>query len=99
MKFGRAPTTKQTCGGISIDANGWRLLCPFVGAAKVLFWGSLAGIAWTQAGYPATALVLARLRRQRSWSSGELPAVTVIVAAYNEESVIERRVANLRALD
>jgi cellulose synthase/poly-beta-1,6-N-acetylglucosamine synthase-like glycosyltransferase len=70
-----------------------------VGAAKVLFWSSLAGIAWTQAGYPAAALVLSRRRRQRAWASDDLPEVTVIVTAYNEEPVIERRVANLRALD
>jgi cellulose synthase/poly-beta-1,6-N-acetylglucosamine synthase-like glycosyltransferase len=69
-----------------------------VSAAKVLFWGSLAGIAWTQVGYPAAAVLRAR-RRREAWGSGELPNVTVIVAAYNEEPVIERRVANLRALD
>jgi cellulose synthase/poly-beta-1,6-N-acetylglucosamine synthase-like glycosyltransferase len=70
-----------------------------VGAAKVLFWGSLAGIAWTQAGYPAAALALSRLRRQQEWSTAELPTVSVVVAAFDEEPVIERRIANLRALD
>jgi cellulose synthase/poly-beta-1,6-N-acetylglucosamine synthase-like glycosyltransferase len=70
-----------------------------VRAAKVFFWGSLAGIAWTQAVYPAAAIVFARRRRQGDREPGDLPKVTVIVAAYNEESVIERRIANLRALD
>jgi cellulose synthase/poly-beta-1,6-N-acetylglucosamine synthase-like glycosyltransferase len=70
-----------------------------VGAAKVLFWGSFAGIAWTQAGYPAIALLSARARRRRTWTAEELPSVTVVVPAYNEETVIERRIANLRELD
>jgi cellulose synthase/poly-beta-1,6-N-acetylglucosamine synthase-like glycosyltransferase len=66
---------------------------------KTLFWGSLAALAWTHAGYPLTAAVLARLRerpvRRRNWT----PSVSVIVAAWNEEDVIERRLENLLALD
>jgi hypothetical protein len=65
----------------------------------MLFWGSLAGIAWTQVGYPAAAIALAKRRRQDAWAPGEPPKVTVIIPAYNEETVIERRIANLRALD
>jgi glycosyltransferase involved in cell wall biosynthesis len=69
-------------------------------ALKVLFWGSLGALAWTHAGYPAAAGVAARLRGRpvRKDEDAE-PTVTVIVAAYNEEPVIERRIENLRALD
>ncbi len=67
--------------------------------AEVLFWGSLAGIVWTHVGYPATAAAFARLRRRRALDESELPTVTLIVAAFNEEGVIERRIGNLRALD
>jgi cellulose synthase/poly-beta-1,6-N-acetylglucosamine synthase-like glycosyltransferase len=70
-----------------------------VGAAKVLFWGSLAGIAWTQAGYPASAILLSRRRRRQAWAEQQPPSVTVVIPAFNEESVIERRVTNLRQLD
>jgi len=65
----------------------------------VLFWLSLAALVWTHAGYPVFAAAWAALAPRRIRAGDELPTVTVIVAAYNEESVIERRIANLRALD
>ena len=67
--------------------------------AKALFWTSLGALAWTHALYPAAAAALARVGRRRVRQGGELPAVAVIVAAHNEESVIERRVRNLLELD
>jgi cellulose synthase/poly-beta-1,6-N-acetylglucosamine synthase-like glycosyltransferase len=66
---------------------------------KGLFWGSLAGLAWTHAGYPLAAAALARLRPRPVRKGDALPAVTVIVAAHDEEEVIERRLLNLLALD
>jgi poly-beta-1,6-N-acetyl-D-glucosamine synthase len=69
-------------------------------AAVVLFWGSLAALAWTHALYPATVGLAARVRTRRvALDDSYLPSVAVIVTAYNEESVIERRLENLRALD
>lgn len=66
---------------------------------RALFWTSLGAIAWTHAGYPLAAAALAR-RRGRPVRKGELtPKVTVIVAAYDEQDVIERRLENLLALD
>jgi cellulose synthase/poly-beta-1,6-N-acetylglucosamine synthase-like glycosyltransferase len=66
---------------------------------KLLFWVSLAGLAWTHVLYPATWAVLARVAPRRVRLGDAEPHVTVIVAAYNEETVIERRIANLLALD
>ena len=69
-------------------------------AAVVLFWGSLAALAWTHALYPLTVALAARLRtRSIALDDAYLPSVAVIVTAYNEESAIERRLENLRALD
>src|SRR3954453_12962705 len=69
-------------------------------AAVVLFWGSLAALAWTHALYPATVALAARVRTRRvAVDDGYLPSVAVIVTAYNEESAIPRRLENLRALD
>lgn len=67
---------------------------------KGLFWGSLGALAWTHVGYPAAAELAARLRPRpvRKDENAE-PSVTVIVAAHNEEAVIERRLENLLALD
>ena len=42
---------------------------------------------------------LARVRRRPVRGAAATPSVTVIVAAYNEETVIERRLENLLALD
>jgi cellulose synthase/poly-beta-1,6-N-acetylglucosamine synthase-like glycosyltransferase len=68
--------------------------------AVVLFWGSLAALAWTHALYPATVALLARVRRRCVTVDYDyLPSVAVIVTAYNEEASIERRLANLGGLD
>ncbi len=64
-----------------------------------LFWGSLGALAWTHAGYPLASALAARLRPDPVEGADLTPRVTVIVAAWNEESVIERRVENLLALD
>jgi cellulose synthase/poly-beta-1,6-N-acetylglucosamine synthase-like glycosyltransferase len=66
---------------------------------KVLFWSSLGALAWTQAGYPLTAAALARLRGRPVRKGDIEPAVSLIVAAHDEEDVIERRLQNLLALD
>src|SRR5256714_3058903 len=69
-------------------------------AAVVLFWGSLAALAWTHALYPATVALAARIRTRRvALDDGYLPSVAMIVTAYNEESAIEQRLENLRGLD
>ncbi len=68
--------------------------------AKVFFWASAGALVWTHAAYPLAARALARVRPRPVLSDDEaLPTVSVIVAAHDEEPVIERRVANLRELD
>jgi len=68
-------------------------------AVVALFWMSLAALAWTHVVYPAAASLLARVRPRSILREPSTPAVAVIVAAHDEETVIERRLANLRALD
>jgi cellulose synthase/poly-beta-1,6-N-acetylglucosamine synthase-like glycosyltransferase len=71
-----------------------------VWAVASLFWLCVGALVWTHAAYPAVAHVAARLRgRPVRHDDAYTPTVAVIVAAYNEEPVIERRIANLRALD
>jgi len=68
--------------------------------AVVLFWGSLAALAWTHALYPVAVSLAARVRTRRvAADDAYLPSVAVIVTAYNEENAIEARLENLRALD
>jgi glycosyltransferase involved in cell wall biosynthesis len=66
---------------------------------KTLFWGALGALAWTHVGYPAAVRAAARLRPRPVLKGGEQPTVSVIVAAHDEEDVIERRLENLLALD
>jgi cellulose synthase/poly-beta-1,6-N-acetylglucosamine synthase-like glycosyltransferase len=68
-------------------------------AVAVLFWISLGALVWTHVAYPLVATALAGTRKRPEQAGDALPDVTVIVAAHNEESVIERRIENLRALD
>jgi cellulose synthase/poly-beta-1,6-N-acetylglucosamine synthase-like glycosyltransferase len=65
----------------------------------LLFWVSLGLLAWTHLGYPLAAALGARLRPRRVTRADLTPAVSLIVAAHNEEDVIERRLENLLALD
>jgi glycosyltransferase involved in cell wall biosynthesis len=67
--------------------------------AKVLFWGSLGALAWTHAGYPLAAATLARLKPKRVRRDDSTPAVSLIIAAHNEEPVIRAKLENLLALD
>jgi cellulose synthase/poly-beta-1,6-N-acetylglucosamine synthase-like glycosyltransferase len=66
---------------------------------EALFWFSLAVLGWTHVLYPALVALLARVAPRRGRGAVGLPTVALIVAAHDEEAVIERRVANLRALD
>src|SRR5262249_16459050 len=66
--------------------------------ARTTFWGSLAALTWTHAGYPAAMGVLARLR-PRPVRKGEVtPTVALVVSAHDEEAVIRRRGENALAL-
>jgi glycosyltransferase involved in cell wall biosynthesis len=63
-------------------------------------WGSLGLVAWTHAGYPLVAAVSARLRRYTPRRDEDfVPEVALIIAAHNEEAVIEERLANALRLD
>jgi cellulose synthase/poly-beta-1,6-N-acetylglucosamine synthase-like glycosyltransferase len=66
-----------------------------------IFWVSAALIVYTHLGYPLVLRLLVALRRPRKppAAPAELPRVSLIVAAYDEEEVIEAKVANALALD
>ena len=68
-------------------------------ALAALFWASLAALAWTHLAYPASAALLARIGPRHVRKDEIEPSVAVIIAAYNEEPVIARRIENLLALD
>ena len=66
---------------------------------EILFWTSLAALVWTHLAYP---LVIAVWARAHPWPVAEadiLPMVSLIIPAYNEESVIVSRLENALELD
>ncbi len=66
-----------------------------------IFWVSAALIVYTHLGYPLVLRLLVILRRpgKPPAEPAEAPRVSLIVAAYDEEEVIEAKVANALALD
>ena len=70
----------------------------------VVFWVSVALLVYTHLGYPLVLWALARNRSDRAERNGrpvdeELPRVSLIVAAHDEEGVIDRKVRDALALD
>jgi cellulose synthase/poly-beta-1,6-N-acetylglucosamine synthase-like glycosyltransferase len=67
---------------------------------KVAFWLSAGLLVYTQAGYGVLLAALSRLRRPApAPAPATPPTVSLVVAAYAEESVIAGKVANALALD
>ena len=65
-----------------------------------LFWVSTGLILYVWAGYPLLVALLARLRAPAPPPEAmDLPAVTLIVSAYEEEAAIESKLANCLDLD
>ena len=70
----------------------------------ILFWLSAGLLVYTHLGYPLVLAALVRVRGRtrglrRDRPAPELPTVTLIIPAYDEEDVIEAKVANALALD
>jgi cellulose synthase/poly-beta-1,6-N-acetylglucosamine synthase-like glycosyltransferase len=72
-------------------------------AVELVFWLCVAPIVYAYAVYPVLVWTLSRLfgrlPASRHLADGELPSVSLLIAAHNEEHVIARRVANALALD
>jgi cellulose synthase/poly-beta-1,6-N-acetylglucosamine synthase-like glycosyltransferase len=71
-------------------------------AVVLVFWLSVSLIAYTHLGYPLALRALVALRRHPTLRPGvwkELPRVSLIVAAFDEQAVIADKVANALALD
>lgn len=69
---------------------------------KLVFWGSIGLIVYAYIGYPVLVYVLSRLRKAAGAPCpvpAELPTVTVIIPAHNEENWIGRKIQNTLALN
>jgi len=70
---------------------------------KILFWASLAALAYTYAGYFLLVTLLApivrRLRKPHRVDPAYLPTVTMVISLHNEEKLIGQRIDNFENLD
>ena len=67
---------------------------------QIVFWLCLFLIAYTYLIYPLLVIALARLLPARQIQPpGNLPTVTMVVPAYNEEDILDRKLDNCLALD
>ena len=66
----------------------------------LVFWLSVLFVIYTYAGYPLIIALLSVLKSRRvKFTEFDTPVVTLLIAAYNEESVIAKKIENSLALD
>jgi len=63
------------------------------------FWGAVAALVYTFAGYPALVILLARVRPRPVRRAPHAPDMSVLIAAHDEAAVIAARIENCLALD
>ena len=75
----------------------------FATFTAVLFWACTAAVFFAYVGYPVLVWGLARFLGRRAappaLADSELPFLSVLIAAYNEEAVIEDRIRNALRMD
>lgn len=68
-------------------------------ALKLVFWGGLLWLIYIYIGYPTLLALLRRIRPRIVKRGTDLPRVTIVTAAFNEEAHIGQTIANKLALD
>ena len=74
---------------------------------KILFWACLLIVFYTYIGYGILLYIIIRLKRLLKGTplqavmpaNDELPTMTLMICAYNEEDIVEEKMANTLALD
>jgi cellulose synthase/poly-beta-1,6-N-acetylglucosamine synthase-like glycosyltransferase len=67
--------------------------------AAAVFWAAIGMVVYVYAGYPCLIFLLAWLRPRPVRRGAELPTVSFIIAAYNEEAAIADKLRNTLAFD
>lgn len=66
---------------------------------KIIFWVSAFAIFYPMIGYPLTLLLLDKIIKEKYKDYTYKPKVSVIISAYNEEKVIEKKLNNIIKTD
>ena len=69
------------------------------GAARIIFWLAALLLFYVYAGYPLLLALIAMFVRRRRPEPGYCPQISVLIAAYNEETAIERKIRQTLALE
>jgi cellulose synthase/poly-beta-1,6-N-acetylglucosamine synthase-like glycosyltransferase len=67
--------------------------------ATLIFWGASALIVYVYGGYPLVWLWATRFRRPTRYDETYQPTVSLMIAADNEEKVIQEKLDNALALN
>jgi cellulose synthase/poly-beta-1,6-N-acetylglucosamine synthase-like glycosyltransferase len=70
-----------------------------VDIARVAFWLAAFLVFYVYAGYPLLLAVIGLFVRRPRNETGYTPRISVLIAAYNEEEAIERKIQQTLALD
>jgi cellulose synthase/poly-beta-1,6-N-acetylglucosamine synthase-like glycosyltransferase len=68
-------------------------------AARIVFWAAAFLLFYVYAGYPLLLAVIAIFFRRRRPGPGYCPRISVLIAAYNEEAAIERKIRQTLELE
>lgn len=73
-------------------------------AVSLIFWGSLTGVLFAYLGYPIVIFLCSRLFGQRppppaSQAPQDLPTITILISALNEEVIIKERLENVLSIN
>ena len=68
-------------------------------AGQIVFWGSLAVLAYVYVGYPLVVYFVSLVRPRRLVRGDVEPTVTVLITAFNEEAAIAVKIENTLKLD
>lgn len=74
-------------------------LFDLTGAAQLIFWISVAALFYVYVGYPVLLAILAAFAPRRTKDPLYTPRVSILIAAYNEEASIERKLRETLALE
>ena len=70
-----------------------------VEAAKIVFWLAMFLLFYVYAGYPLLLALIGLFVGRRRAEAGYTPRISVLIAAYNEEEAIERKIQQTLALE
>jgi cellulose synthase/poly-beta-1,6-N-acetylglucosamine synthase-like glycosyltransferase len=71
----------------------------FAGAARIVFWLAALLLFYVYAGYPLLLALIGLFVRRRRPEYGYCPQISVLIAAYNEEAAIERKIRQTLELE